>query len=127
MKTYVALVIGMTVLAVAPALWAQQCYTPITSWQGSYTLSANSNGSISCSLGTCTMNQAAAANPNFFLAGFSCTELFWQSTDTVSSASLQDTSSTPCSGLPPLNVTVTGTGGATSTSQLIIFPSSGTY
>ena len=51
MKTYVALVIGMTVLAVAPALRAQQCYTPVTSWKDLvdiYSLSADSNGSISC-------------------------------------------------------------------------------
>jgi hypothetical protein len=44
MKTYVALVIVMTVLAVAPPLRAQQCYTPVTSWkQPTYSLSAKPN------------------------------------------------------------------------------------
>jgi YD repeat-containing protein len=134
MKTYVALVIGMTVLAVAPALRAQQCYTPVTSWKepvDSYSLSANSNGSISCTVGTCTMNQSVAGNPKFFLAGMNCSDphVFWQSDeDTITSAAVQDTSSTPCPPFPPLNVTLTGTGGAASTAtQLLIYPSSKTY
>jgi YD repeat-containing protein len=133
MKTYMALVIGITVLAVAPALRAQQCYTPVTSWkqpiQESYSLSANSNGSISCSVGTCTMNQAATGNLHLFLAGINCSEpnVFWQSADTVTSTTLLDTSQTLCPPNPPLNTTLTGTGGAASTSQLLIYPSSGTY
>jgi RHS repeat-associated protein len=133
MKTYVALVIGMMVLAVVPALRAQQCYTPVTSWkepiQESYTLSANSGGSIPCTVGTCTMNQAAAGDLHLFLAGLNCSDphVFWQSTDTITSATVQDTSSTDCSPFPPLNFTLTGTGGAASTSQLLIYPSSGTY
>jgi hypothetical protein len=78
MKTYVALVIVMTALAVAPALRAQQCYTPVMSWMGSYTLNANTSA-VACTSGyTCSISQSSAAMVNMNQGPFAgCNSLGW--------------------------------------------------
>jgi len=92
MKTYAALATILTILAVAPALRAQQCYTPITSWQGSYSL--NGGGSGACSWqpnAVCTTSHAAAANVTMSGFALSCNEAYWSNSDSLTSASLNDT------------------------------------
>ena len=79
MKTYVALVIVMTVLAVAPALRAQQCSTPVTSWEGSYTLSASANNVAAPGGWTVTMNETTSSNNlSLPLGGAACNQAGWQ-------------------------------------------------
>ena len=77
MKAYVAVAIIVLVLAAAPSLWAQACYSPITSWQGSYSLTTS--GTFSCLNGeaTCTISQSAAGNLNIGSSFASCSVAAW--------------------------------------------------
>ena len=128
MKTYAALATILTILAVAPALRAQQCYTPITSWQGSYSL--NGGGSGACSWqpnAVCTTSHAAAANVTMSGFALSCNEAYWSNSDSLTSASLNDTVNYPCGQSQQQSLTAGGTGGGLSASSLTVYPSNGTY
>ena len=129
MKTYAALAIGMLVLALAPTLHAQQCYTPVTGWQGSYNLNTSATAACTGPLensGTCTYSQGAIAVPNFSPGG-GCAPLNWNSpTDSITSASMSDTGVWPCPGSGTLTETWVGNSGFSS-SSLTIDPSQGNY
>jgi RHS repeat-associated protein len=123
MKTYGALAIVLTVLAIGPSLRAQTCYSPITSWQGTYSL--NGSGTVSSGGGTYTINQAAAANVNLVLGSAECSVVNWSGPDTITAVSLNDTSVFPCT--PPITTTLMGTGSGVSVSDLTINVSGGSY
>jgi RHS repeat-associated protein len=125
MKTYAALATILTVLAVAPALRAQQCYTPITSWQGNYSL--NASGSSSCNGGSCTISQTAASDVNMNSSFASCSSASWSGTDANFTGSLSDTDLMPCVNGGQQTLTLSGTGSGSSSSQLSINVSNGTY
>src|SRR5580698_4921042 len=112
MKIYSALAIVVAVLTAEPVLRAQQCYTPITSWTGSYSLNTLSgNGTVPCGNGgECTTNQAAAANVKTTSSGASCSEAVWAGNDVVTTAALNDTdTSYGCGdGQPPQIQTLIG-------------------
>lgn len=113
---------------IQPSAQAQTCYTPITSFQGNYTLKANEE--VSCGDGdeTCKINQSAAGEVGTIGVGVSCTQAQWISFDTLTSASLNDTDTEPCPSLPPQITTLTGTGGGfSSITFLTIEPVTGTY
>jgi RHS repeat-associated protein len=75
MKTYAALATILTVLTLGPALGAQQCYTPVTSWQVSFTLSGSGTGS--CQGGNCSVSESASsANGTMTPSYVSCTSNF---------------------------------------------------
>jgi RHS repeat-associated protein len=130
MKTFAALAIVVTVVTLGSAARGQTCYAPVTSFQGNYSLSATSGGSVSCPAGTCTVNDGAVVNVTPSLAGITCSEGYYYSgpaliPDVISKLTISDTSVTPCPPFPPLTTTLTGTGTGSSFSELHIY-SSGT-
>jgi RHS repeat-associated protein len=129
MKTYTAAAIILAVLAITPSLWAQSCYSPITSWQGNYSVNGSaSQGSCNWEPGaTCTTSHAVAANVNIVGGALSCSEAYWSNTDSITSVSLNDSVVYPCGQSQQQSITAVGTGGGLSASDLIIYSSSGTY
>jgi RHS repeat-associated protein len=129
MKAYVAVVIIILVLAAVPSLWAQTCYSPITSWQGSYSLNGSAKqGSCNWEPGaTCSTSHAVAANVNIVGGALSCSEAYWNNTDSITSASLSDSVIYPCDQNSQQSITAVGTGGGFGVSDLIIYPSTSTY
>jgi RHS repeat-associated protein len=124
MKIYAALALVIMPLALQPALRAQACYTPITSWQGSYSL--NGSGTVSCNGGTCTVDEGATANVNTTSAGAGCSVASFGGADTLLTASLNNKAVFSCQ--PGQEVeTIVGTGGAASQTILNIDISKGTY
>ena len=70
MRTNIAIAILVGVLGSASFSHAQSCYSPVSSWQGNYSLSGTGSGS--CEGGICTLDQSVSAT----VAGtfsFSCT------------------------------------------------------
>jgi RHS repeat-associated protein len=131
MKT--KLMLAILPMMIASALHAQSCYTPITSWQGTYTLSTNSGGSVSCGPpGTCTVDQKITAQVHAARGIANCSTLFWDAVqgsmfDTPTSLSATDVWDAPG---PTCDViqTVTYTGGLQrELSVLEINPAAGTY
>jgi RHS repeat-associated protein len=125
MKTYAALATILTVLAIGPAVRAQTCYSPITSWQGNYSL--NASGSSSCNGGSCTISQTAAADVNMNSSFASCSSASWSGTDANFTGSLSDTDVFPCVNGGQQTLTLSGTGSGSSSSQLSINVSNSTY
>jgi RHS repeat-associated protein len=109
---------------------AQQCYTPILSWQGNYTLTGTANA-VPCTdnpQASCTMNHASSADVSTSFSGASCTIAGWGSFDANVSVSFNDKVVDPCP--PPGGDSIdisTGTTSVLSGSNLTITPSSGTY
>src|ERR1700756_1340125 len=99
MRTYAALALLMTLIAAASAS-AQQCYTPVTGWQGSYNLATNATGTCAGpngNSGTCTWSQGAIGGPNFRGVSGGCSQLSWGSTtDSVTSFSMSDMGTWSC-------------------------------
>jgi len=126
MKTLIALAIVMAVGTLEPAAQAQACYTPVTFWQGNYSLSTTSGGSVTCPVGTCTVNDTATVNVSPSLAGVTCSEAYYYSgpaliPDVISGITINVGYVTPCPPYPPLVTTTTGTGTGSSTSELHIY------
>ncbi len=74
--------LALLVAVIALGCWraqAQTCYTPITSWQGSYTLSASANN-VQSPIGwtVVTMNETTSSNNlNLIFAGTDCNKAGW--------------------------------------------------
>ena len=73
---------------------AQECATPVTSWQTSSTLKATASG-VACTGGTCNVNQSAAQAGAIKAGTSSCTSLLWVGV-LPTSVSLADSITTPC-------------------------------
>jgi len=135
MRTYAA--VALAILTLSPAIWAQACYTPITSWQGNYTLIGTSldNTCIDNSFPdeTCGTAQSATANVSLYLPIVSCSELEWpNNTGAITDASLDDTQDYQCNDKPPTQedyeaLGSTGGSGAFDQDFLYLYVSSGTY
>jgi len=138
MKNCAAVAIAVMVLALTPVAWAQQsCWSDITAWKGSYSLSANASG-VSCTgagpnPGTCNISEQAAANvvlvPEFTLC--SLVEARWSGIDSGVIGEVNDSyTSAPC---PPHNkkpnelITAAGSQGPASNSYLSINTTSNTF
>src|SRR5215471_7455281 len=103
MKIATAVVMCCLVLPTTPAS-AQTCYTPISSWQVSYTLIGNSATNVCADgNGTCTTTQSATGTDVYTTALASCGLLQWGPTlvGTVTSASLNNVQQFACSTNPP--------------------------
>ena len=127
MKVYAAGAIVGAALGFVGEARGQQCYTPVRSWQGSYTLNGTGSG-VQCKDGTCDISQVATAVVQMAPTVIECGLVSWTSTDTVMTLSLNDKDVIPCP-TPPGGVeteTYTGTSGV-SGSVLTINPTSGTY
>jgi hypothetical protein len=67
------LLLGMIGTIHCVAAWGQACYTPIKSWQGSYTLNTNASG-VTCPAGgngVCNIGESSAANVSTILSSVS--------------------------------------------------------
>ena len=123
MKKYAVFAILITLLAINPAAWAQDCYTPVKSWQGNYTLTAKAKN-VTCVFGqaTCNVNQSVSVTLNpYFLNKSSCTEMYWvppEALDRLTRASVNDTITTPCIGGGQSTITFEGASGGSATDIL---------
>jgi RHS repeat-associated protein len=109
---------------------AQQCYTPILSWQGNYTLTGTANA-VPCTgdpQASCTMNHVSSADVSTSFSGSSCTIAGWGSFDANISVSFNDKQVAPCP--PPGGEsigTAVGTTPVLSSSSLTVNLSNSTY
>lgn len=127
MKKYIGLAIVSAVLALAGSSHAQSCYSPVSSWQGEYSLSTSGSGS--CSLGSCTIQQAVTATPLRFSGGASsCAAAQWVGADAAQSVSINNKYVAPCPEGGNITQVVTQTGGfADSVAIMNVSPSSSTF
>jgi RHS repeat-associated protein len=135
MKRFRELAIVIAVAVLTTTAQSQACYTPITSFQGTYSLSGSASGAcFDGESGTCTTNESAAGTVllNDLLASCSQLEQIINN-GTITSASVNDTENYQCSDNPPTEQTdtVQGSGGAPGfaldQTWLNILVSSGTY
>jgi hypothetical protein len=99
MKIWVAVVLASALCFLPPAAHGQQCYTPVKSWQGSYSLNAITTLGAACNLsglsGTCDISQSITANISMTLNSVDCSGIVsWMGTDVVTNASLNDAGTT---------------------------------
>jgi RHS repeat-associated protein len=126
MKIYVAVAITV-IMMLANKLHAQQCYSPIPSFQGTYTTAANAQGVACGSGGTCNVSESITANANDPTVGVTCSEVATLSlNDTVVAAAGSDQLIVPCGSGGSETLTLTGSGAAQSGSALVVNPGSGT-
>jgi len=107
MKTYSALVMALTIMTLEPAVQAQTCTSPITSWRGNYSLSAS--GSVSCAGGTCTIDESAGADVNANSASIGCGLAQWSGTDNVTTDVLNNKAVDDCGDGTETVETIVGT------------------
>lgn len=124
--------IAIAMLAMSPALRAQTCYTPVTQWTGAYALSGSAEtgpcpgfegaGSV------CTISQSVATKMTMMPNFVSCSEAEWADlSDDITTFSVNNMGSYPCSENQTETVTIVGTAGGLGASYLTVFPSGGTY
>ena len=123
----------LLIVAIVALNWlagqAQQCYTPITSWQGNYTLNGTANA-VPCTSdpqGSCSMNHASSADVSTTSAGASCTIAGWGGYDANLSLSFNDKKIDPCSPSGESIDTIVGTTPVLSGSNVSVNLSNGTY
>lgn len=91
----------LVLLICGPVARAQQCTSPVTSWQADYTLEATA-ANVSCGSGngdTCNVNQSASASGSFRTAAAqSCTALGWFSFPPIvpTAVALANSFTSPC-------------------------------
>jgi RHS repeat-associated protein len=102
MGTGLALALFLLALSIyGPVARAQQCTTPVTSWQADYTLEATA-ANVSCGSGngeTCDIDQSASASGSFrAMTGQSCTALGWFAPAPIvpTTVSLANSYTSPC-------------------------------
>jgi RHS repeat-associated protein len=113
MRSYAAFAITMTVLTMGPTVQAQTCYTPITSWQGGFSISGSAKGACPDFQpgATCDIDQSANVDVEMFLSLATCDMVMWAGqSNNISSFSVNDTGSYQCSEDPAETETVTVTG-----------------
>jgi len=125
MKTYRALTIVLSFMTLGPAVRAQTCTSPITSWSGTYTLSAS--GSVSCAGGTCTIDESAGADVNANSASIGCSLAQWSGTDNVTTDVLNNKAVDDCGDGTETVETIVGTSVQSFTSMILIQPQQKTY
>jgi RHS repeat-associated protein len=124
-KTYAMVVMLAAVFALGSAARAQSCYTPVTNWFGTYSLSAS--GTVSCDPSAiCTVNQTISADVGTTSGGATCSEVSWAGADAVTAASIDDQEVVPCNPGSQI-LTLTGSDGGFSESVLNIDTTSGNY
>jgi len=91
------LVLGAIATINCVAAWGQACYTPIPSFQGSYTLTGTASGACSGDpQGACTTNLSASGNTITTVAGAACNLAGWGGDDSSLSLSFDVTKIDPC-------------------------------
>jgi RHS repeat-associated protein len=131
MKTYGALAIVLTMLAMEGAAQAQTCWSDVKSWTGNYKLTGNApSGACVDPQDTCTTQQSSSASVSMTPAGPAACQgpAAWDGLDTNVSVTFNDTTKAPC---PPSgnesSDTATGGTPVLSGSNLKVNPSNGTY
>ncbi|HEY6339774.1 MAG TPA: RHS repeat-associated core domain-containing protein [Candidatus Sulfotelmatobacter sp.] len=128
MKSCRAVTIVTLILAMGAAARAQTCYSPITSWHGTYSLTGTGNGTA-CNgnpSGSCTTNHSSSANVSTNSGGASCVMAGWGGLDSNISLSYNDTEVTPCDPGQSSD-TFTGATPVLSGSTLTVDLSTGTF
>ena len=69
-------------LSFSASAHGQACYTPITSWQGTYTLNGTGSGSDQYGQYSWTIDHQATGTVNLALGSSSCTQASWTGADT---------------------------------------------
>lgn len=83
-------------LSCTAAAHGQSCYTPITSWQGTYSMSGSGGGTDQFGMFNWTMSQQATGTPNMVGGSSSCTTASWLGPDLGATGSAHDVGQAPC-------------------------------
>jgi RHS repeat-associated protein len=112
------------------AAQAQRCYTPVPSFQGSYSLTGTGSGACTGdSQGACTTNLSVSGNTITTDAGASCSLAGWGGDDPNLSLSFDVTKVDPCTPSGQSSDTFVGTSPALAGSgwAITVSPSNGTF
>ena len=129
MKTCAKIVILLMALGMGVAARAQTCTTPVTAFQGQFTISGSGTGTDATGM-QWTVNETASYTVNMPLQQLSCTAAAWVGPGMPLSGSVNDFGSRPCP--PPGGQETTTISGSvvsfpSSPSAITIDPSSGMY
>ena len=129
MKTFAAVAIVLTMLAMEGAAQAQTCWTDVKSWTGNYNLigHAPSGPCTNDPQGTCTTHQLSSADVSTTFSEVVCGVVGWGGSDANLIVSFIDTKSDPCQPEGTRSVTVAGDTPVLSDSDLTFNVSNGTY
>ena len=108
MNRFAMLAVFTLLLTAGPALQAQSCYTPITSWQGSYTLTGSGGGEDVLGLYSWTIDHEATGVPNLAFAGVTCSSATWAGPDSSATGSANDVGTATCGDGSPDTESFTG-------------------
>jgi hypothetical protein len=98
MRRYTVIVVIVALLTVQSKARARNCYSPVTAWTGSYTLTGNRSGQdCTGSNLSYTTSHRGQAPPKMTTAQVSCYKVVWQGSDAAASGNVNDVSRDPCS------------------------------
>src|SRR2546423_15425584 len=97
MKRYAAVAFALLAISfLHSSALAQACYTPITSWQGTYSWNGTGSGSDVYGKYSWTINHQATGAPNLTLGGASCSTVTFGGPDASATGSVSDFGSAKC-------------------------------
>src|SRR5215469_7365239 len=114
MMRFTSLGILLALVALPSIGRAQNCWSPVTSWQGTYQLTGTGSGADCLGSGlSWTVGTNAQANLNMPKNVISCSEAVWGGPDSIASGSVNFFGTQPCIGAPPSTETYAASGGPT--------------
>jgi RHS repeat-associated protein len=96
MKVYAALAIVFLALNLTSPAAGQACYTPVTSWQGTYSWSGSGGGGDQYGLYSWTVSHEATGAPNLVLSGASCSQVGFGGPDDSATGTVSDMGTNTC-------------------------------
>jgi hypothetical protein len=97
MKRYAAVAVAvLAIFVLHSAALGQACYTPVTSWQGTYSWNGTGSGSDVLGEYSWTINHQATGAPNLALGGASCSAVTFGGPDASVTGSVSDLGTNKC-------------------------------
>ena len=126
MKSCARYAIAVLVLATGVAARAQTCTTPVTAFQGQYTMSGSGTGTDIGGM-QWTVNETATATVNAPLRQLSCTQVAWAGPGVALSGTFNDVGVEACPPPGGGQMTITMTGSLSQSLSSVFLNSTGTY
>jgi RHS repeat-associated protein len=96
MKRYAAIAVALSALSLVSSAVGQACYTPVTSWRGSYDWNGSGGGEDQYGEYNWTVSHQATGAPNLVLTGASCSMAVWGGPDISATGTVNDVGTSTC-------------------------------
>jgi len=127
MKNYAVLLIATTLLAIKAPSSAQTCYSAITAWQGTYSLTGTGSGKDADGQYNWTIDHGATGKPYLSTSAISCPADYWYGSGFSASGGVNDMGTASCPDGSARTIVLSGGPTGSTTGYLEIDESSGTY